>query len=88
MQRNSDHTVTATAELIDMRRVRNSSGDTELRPVIRTTLSLGDLAWPIEITLTRRDTMGFRMLLGRQAIRRKAVIDPARSYLLKGNRKE
>ena len=46
-----------------------------------TNLDLMDQVWPIEVTLTRRDTMGFRMLLGRQAIRRRFAVDPGRSYL-------
>ncbi|MDF1561835.1 MAG: RimK/LysX family protein [Deltaproteobacteria bacterium] len=70
------------AEMIDERQVRSSSGKAELRPVILTTLQLGEERWPIEITLTRRDLMGFRMLLGRQALRRRVRIDPGRSFLL------
>jgi len=42
---------------------------------------LGSNSWPIELTLVRRDLMGFRMLVGREALRRRAVVDPGRSYL-------
>jgi len=52
-----------------------------VRPVIVTTIEIAGKRWPIELTLTPRDTMGFRMLLGRQAIRRRFVIDPGRSFL-------
>jgi hypothetical protein len=52
-----------------------------MRPVIVATVRLDDLSWPVELNLTRRDTMGFRMLLGRQALRRRFVVDPGRSFL-------
>ena len=68
--------------LEDMRRVRSSNGKSELRPVVRTTLLLGGQHWPIDITLTRRDSMEFRMLLGREALRKHALVDVGRSYVL------
>lgn len=82
-QRNTLSTISAEAELLDMRLVRNpgAGGREELRPVVLTTIGLGGQRWPIELTLTRRDTMGFRMLLGRQAVRGRFVIDPGRSYI-------
>ena len=49
--------------------------------MISTTLKLGPESWPIELTLTNRDEMGFRMLLGRRAMHRRLMIDPARSFL-------
>lgn len=70
-----DHPVTA------FRRVRSSSGHVETRPVITTGLGIGGETYPIEITLTSRDEMGFRMLLGRSALRRRFLIDPSRSYV-------
>lgn len=73
--------VTAEAELIDTRAVRSSSGEQEVRPVIHTTARILDREWPIELTLTRRDQMGFRMLLGRQALRRRFLVDTGRSFL-------
>jgi hypothetical protein len=66
---------------VDERYVRNSSGVVELRPVIVTVVVLGDVCWPIELTLTRRDEMGFRMLLGREALRRRFVVDASRSFV-------
>jgi hypothetical protein len=80
-QGNSDRTVLAQAELIDQRNVRNSGGHTQLRPVIQTTVVLGEFAFPIELTLTNRDKMGFRMLLGRQAVRRRFLVDAGQSFL-------
>jgi len=81
LQRDADATVRARARLLDERWVRSSSGRRTFRPVIVTTLVLGSNSWPIELTLVRRDLMGFRMLIGREALRRRAVVDPGRSYL-------
>ena len=67
--------------LIDRREVRNSGGGAELRPVVEMQVSLFDRPWTIEVTLTRRDVMGFRMLLGRQAVRGRMLIDPGRSFM-------
>jgi hypothetical protein len=49
--------------------------------VIRTLVELGDLSWPIEITLTNRTGMRFRMLLGRTTVRDRLLIDPGKAYL-------
>jgi hypothetical protein len=69
------------AALHDMRWVRNSGGQSTERPVILTTFGWDDHTWPLEVTLVGRDLMGFRLLLGRQAIRRRTVVDPSRSWL-------
>lgn len=82
IQRETHTTIEARAELRDLRVVRNPGGREELRPVIVTKVALGGRSWAIELTLTRRDAMGFRMLLGRQAVRGKFVVDPGRSYLV------
>lgn len=63
------------------RRVRSSNGRVESRPVIRTTATVGGVTWPIDVTLTSRDAMGFRMLLGRSALKSRFVVDPGRSFL-------
>ena len=68
--------------ILDERIVRSSNGEAETRVVIGTTARLGALEWPIELTLADRDMMGFRMLLGREAIRRRFLIDPGRSFRL------
>ena len=62
--------------------MRDSGGHEEERYLVESTVQLGDKIWPIEITLTSRDAMGFRMLLGRTAIRRRHLVDSGRSYLL------
>lgn len=81
-QRSTGDTISATAALHDERWIRDSGGREHLRPVILTTVGLDGGSWPIEVTLTNRDAMGFRMLLGRQAIRKRFVVDAGRSYLM------
>lgn len=75
-------TINCTAPLIDRRIVKDSGGHPELRYVIETQLSLGTLEWSAEVTLTDRDSMLFRMLLGRTAIRDQFLVDPIKSYLV------
>lgn len=81
-QRDNQTIVVCQADVIDERVVRDSGGHAEKRWVIQTSVAIGGDSWPIEITLTARDDMLFRMLLGRTAIRKRAVVDPARSYLV------
>ncbi len=81
-QRDKTHALECVAELYDRRTVRSSAGHESIRPVILAQVELGGQEWQIELTLTRRDAMGFRMLLGRQAIRRRFRVDPGRSYLV------
>jgi hypothetical protein len=81
LQRSHKKVVVAEAEMIDERVVRSSNGVHDLRPVIATTVELLGQAWPIELTLAARDAMGFRMLLGRQALIGRFLIDPGRSYV-------
>ena len=69
------------APLVEMRAVKSSSGTSEVRPVIRTTLSLGGVTRAIDLTLTNRDEMGFSMLVGREGLRGSFVADPARSFV-------
>ena len=68
--------------VIDRRRVKSSSGASETRYVISAPLKMGEDVWDIEITLTNRDSMGYRMLLGREAMGDKLVIDPSCSFCL------
>lgn len=90
-QRNSRHALEVELPVHDRRLVRSSSGQAERRPVIKTAIEVLGLRWVAELTLTRRDEMGFRMLLGRQAIRGRFFVDPGKSFLngkrVKGKRK-
>lgn len=81
-QDDNDHVIWCEAEVLDQRNVTDSGGHTEKRYVIRTRVSLAGQSWPIEITLTNRDNMLFRMLLGRTAMAAgHIVVNPALSFL-------
>jgi hypothetical protein len=81
-QRNTSFAVECEAPVKDRRVVTDSGGHKEYRYVIETTLTLGHRTWPAELTLTDRDSMKFRMLLGRTALDARFLVDPAASYLL------
>ena len=74
--------VNVSVPVHDWRNVKSSNGKSERRPIILTRLTLGERTWPIELSLTRRDNMGFRMLLGRQALSRRVLVDTGRSFLV------
>jgi hypothetical protein len=82
MQRNQAKIVQCSADVIDRRMVSDSGGHREMRWVIATDVVIGPHTWRAEFTLTARDDMLFRMLLGRTAIAGRATVDPARSYLV------
>lgn len=80
VQRKHDHIVEAESRILEYRSVRSSSGKASVRPVIITNIQLLGLTWPVELTLANRDAMGFRMLLGREAFRRRFLVDAGKSY--------
>ena len=82
IQNNLKTVIHCEALLIDKRVVKSSSGFREQRYVIQTNLKIGDDSWKIEMTLTNRDSMGFRMLLGREAMSGRILVDPEEKYLL------
>jgi ribosomal protein S6--L-glutamate ligase len=78
--RRADIRIVCEAPVVDQRDVTSSNGTRERRYVISTPLRIADREWPIEITLTNRDTMVYRMLLGRQAIIEGVLVDPSASF--------
>lgn len=80
IQRSNDKIVVVEAKIHDYRSVRSSSGVAKMRPVIVTDIELLGSRWPVELTLASRDNMGFRMLLGREAIRGRFLVDSGKSY--------
>lgn len=79
-QNETDTVIQCEAKVLDYRKVTDSGGHSELRYVIRTTVCFGDHKWPAEVTLTNRDNMKFRMLIGRTAMSDRIVINPALSF--------
>jgi len=82
IQNNLKTVIHCEAKLIDKRIVKSSSGFREQRYVIQTAVKVGNDIWEIELTLTNRDSMGFRMLLGREAMSGRILVDPEQKYLL------
>jgi hypothetical protein len=82
-QYNKKHRIICEAEVVEKRVIKSSSGQPQERYVVRTTLTMGDKNWPIELTLTNRTGMRYRMLLGRLALKRRFLVCSGRSYLLK-----
>jgi ribosomal protein S6--L-glutamate ligase len=78
--RRDDVEIVCAARVVDRRQVTSSNGEREFRYVIATPVRIGDRQWGIEVTLTNRDTMSYRMLLGRQAIGRGILVDPGASF--------
>lgn len=82
MQRDDRSKVRCEAPIVDQRNIKSSSGETERRHVIRTPIQFVNGSWDIEITLTNRDSMGYRMLLGREAMAGRMLVDPSLSFCL------
>jgi len=82
VQRRRKPEIHCLARIVDERIVKSSNGKSETRFVIITPMRLGENVWPIELTLSDRDQMGFRGLVGRTAIRGRCLVDPGSSFLL------
>jgi hypothetical protein len=81
LQHNIQEIITCTADVVDKRSVTDSGGHEENRYVILTPLTIAGQTNLVEITLTERENMLFRMLLGRSAIQRRFIVNPARSFI-------
>jgi len=81
-QRDQDTVLECEAPVVDRRSVRDSGGHAEMRYVIEATIRIGNHQLTAEVTLTDRDSMQFRCLLGRTALKKHFVVDSGRSYLL------
>ena len=83
LQGKKDRQVICEAPLVEKRIITSSNGEREIRPVILTALTFGPTTINAELTLTSRHKMNFRMLLGREALRKaKFVVEPSKSFLL------
>jgi hypothetical protein len=82
LQYREDVIVRCEAPIVAERFVTDSGGHRELRYFIRTAVQVGSATWPIEVSLTNRATLRFRMLLGRTAVARHLLVDPSRSFLM------
>lgn len=72
--------IRAKAPIVDCRNIKSSNGQTEERIVISTQIEIAGRTWPVELTLSRRDEMGYRMLLGRTAMKNQLIVDPSKSF--------
>lgn len=81
LQHDTSSIISCVADVVDKRWVTDSGGHEEERYVIKTPITIAGQTWLIEITLTERENMLFRMLIGRSALRRRFVVNPARSFL-------
>lgn len=82
LQHNDDLVVVCEAKVVDERTVRDSGGHEETRYVVQSDICLGGETWPAELTLTNRENMAFRMLLGRTAMHHRIIVDPTASFLI------
>ena len=82
LQRQKNVEIICRAEVLDRRMVLDTGGKKELRYVIRTSLNMAGVEWPIEVNLTNREDLRFRFLIGRTAMENRLAIDPGRSYVL------
>ncbi|SMP53908.1 Uncharacterized conserved protein [Neorhodopirellula lusitana] len=80
-QSRDDYVVNADVPILERRHVRSSNGEVSERIVILTELVILGRSMQVDLTLANRDAMGFRMLVGREAIRRRFLVDPSASFM-------
>ncbi len=80
LQHDRKTTVRCESPVIDRRLIKSSNGTSEKRYVIRSKMQIADAEWEINLTLTNRDSMGYRMLLGREAMHGRVIVDPSISF--------
>ena len=77
-----EETISCESVLKDIRRIKSSNGQVEERYIIHTDFSIGGQSWLIDISLTDRSDMSFLMLLGREGMGNKILVDPSETYLI------
>ncbi len=82
LQNNRRTVIRCEKPVLDRRTIKSSSGTTDTRYVISAPIKIGDDIWTVELTLANRDSMGYRMLLGREAMEGRLIIDPSQSFIL------
>lgn len=82
LQKKNDYSVECDRRLLRQHQVKDSGGHVEVRPFISVPITLGSLTWEVEFSLTNRDNMKFRMLLGRTAMKGRFLVNPGLSYQL------
>lgn len=82
---NVEQTVRCESPLTDIRRIKSSNGDVEERYIIRTTFRLNEQEWKIDISLTNRSDMSFLMLLGREGMGNRLLVDPSARFVTAGD---
>lgn len=82
IQNNRSTVIRCEKRVVDKRSIKSSTGVAETRYVVASTLKMGDHLWDIELTLANRDSMGYRMLLGREAMSGRMLVDPSLSFCL------
>ena len=80
LQKNRERVIEASMPISEFREIRSSNGQTTTRPVIRTQLVISGCSYDIDITLFNRSKMGFRMLIGREALAGRFTVDSAQSF--------
>ena len=81
VQDNRSISILCQAKLVDVRNVKSSQGIAEERPVIRTSVTIAGKSYEIDLTLANRDTMEYRMLLGREAMNDRFLVNPSQSFI-------